>query len=202
METLSKLFSSGALVKVLRIFLNNPDAIYEARDIVLRCKISPESARRELALLKSIDFVQQKEHVIKTKRGNKTSRRKTTGYFLNKRFALNNALRSLLFNADPYRNDEILSKFKNVGRVKCLIVAGVFIQAEGSRIDILMVGDNLKKPSIEHVLHGMEAEVGKELSYSIMDTTEFKYRFGMYDKFVRDILDYPHEVLLDKLGLK
>ena len=202
METLSKLFSSGALVKVLRLFLNNPDAIYEARDIVLRCKISPESARRELALLKSIDFVQQKEHVIKTIRGKKISRIKSTGYFLNKKFALNNALRSLLFNADPYRNDEIISKFKNIGRVKCLIVAGVYIQVEGSRIDILIVGDNLKRSAIEHALRGMEAEVGKELSYSIMETTEFKYRFGMYDKFVRDILDYPHEVLLDKLGLK
>jgi hypothetical protein len=43
--------------------------------------------------------------------------------------------------------------------------------------------------------------VGKELRYAFFSTDEFKYRMSMYDKLVRDILDYPHKVLLDKLGI-
>jgi len=202
MEVLSKLFSSTALVKLLRLFLNNPDAVYETRDIVMRCKVSPEGARRELALLRNIEFVQQKDYAIKTKHGNRTTSRRASGYFLNKHFPLNNALRSLLFNADPYRNDEILSKFKSAGRIKGLIVAGVFIQSEDSRVDILVIGDGLKRTNIEHSLRGMEAEVGKELNYAILDTKEFKYRLSIYDKFIRDILDYPHQILIDRIGLK
>jgi hypothetical protein len=48
---------------------------------------------------------------------------------------------------------------------------------------------------------GMEAEIGKELRYAYFSTDEFRYRLSMYDKLIRDILDYPHRVLLDKLGI-
>ncbi len=31
-------------------------------------------------------------------------------------------------------------------------------------------------------------------------TTEFEYRFGIYDKFIRDIIDYLHLGVLNKLN--
>ena len=199
MDTLSKLFSSAALVKLLRLFLNNPDAVFETKDIVSRCRISASSARRELALLKSIDCVDQKKFSVSTKRGNRVTKRQANGYFLNNSFPLNNPLRMVLFNADPYRNDEIIARFKNIGRLKVVIVSGVFIQNEGSRLDILVVGDNLKRGAIDQVIRGIESEVGKELSYSVLNTTEFKYRLNIHDKFIRDVLDYPHEKIIDKI---
>ena len=51
------------------------------------------------------------------------------------------------------------------------------------------------------MIEGLEAEIGKELRYAAFETGEFNYRLGMYDKLVRDILDYPHTVVLDRLGL-
>jgi hypothetical protein len=47
----------------------------------------------------------------------------------------------------------------------------------------------------------MEAERGKELVYAYLETQDFQYRLGMYDKLIRDILDYPHQVLLDKISI-
>ena len=85
--------------------------------------------------------------------------------------------------------------------MKLIIVAGVFIDEQDSRVDVLIVGDKLKKPIIEGVLRRLEAELGKELTYGIMDTMDFEYRFGIYDKFIRDVLDYPHLVVLNKLNL-
>ena len=35
-----------------------------------------------------------------------------------------------------------------------------------------------------------------------MDVEEFEYRYKMYDKFVRDILDLPHETIIDKVSKK
>jgi hypothetical protein len=43
--------------------------------------------------------------------------------------------------------------------------------------------------------------MGKEIRYSAFETGEFQYRLGMYDKLIRDVLDYPHETVLDKLGV-
>ena len=49
--------------------------------------------------------------------------------------------------------------------------------------------------------HGVEAEIGKELTFASFETADFHYRLGMYDKLIRDILDYPHQKLLDKLNM-
>jgi hypothetical protein len=77
----------------------------------------------------------------------------------------------------------------------------MFIKENDSRVDILVVGDKLNKGSIETALRNIEAEVGKELSYAFFDTEEFKYRVGICDKFVRDVLDYPHEKIVNKINL-
>ena len=85
--------------------------------------------------------------------------------------------------------------------MKLIIVAGIFLDEHASRVDVLLVGDKLKKPIIEGVLRRLEAELGKELTYGIMETPDFEYRFGIYDKFIRDIIDFPHLVVLNKLNL-
>ena len=54
----------------------------------------------------------------------------------------------------------------------------------------------MKRGRIEGGIRKLEAEIGMELAYTVFDTKEFIYRLNMYDKLVRDILDYPHEVIL------
>ena len=77
-----------------------------------------------------------------------------------------------------------------------IIISGVFIKNHDSRVDLLIVGDKMKRGKIEEGVKRLEAEIGAELTYAVFDTKEFIYRLNMYDKLVRDILDYPHEVLL------
>ena len=45
----------------------------------------------------------------------------------------------------------------------------------------------------------MEAEIGRELSYGVFETDDFRYRVSVCDKFIRDILDYSHKKILNKL---
>jgi hypothetical protein len=96
---------------------------------------------------------------------------------------------------------EVVGRIKKAGQIKLIVLSGVFVRENEGRVDILVVGDNIKKASLDGALKILESEVGKELSYAVMDTNEFNYRLGMYDKFIRDILDYPHEKLIDKIGL-
>ena len=84
--------------------------------------------------------------------------------------------------------------------MKLIVLAGVFLQQEDSRVDILIVGDEVKKKAVENTLRSIEAEVGKELSYALFETPDFLYRLSVYDKFVRDILDFPHEKIMNKIG--
>jgi hypothetical protein len=34
-----------------------------------------------------------------------------------------------------------------------------------------------------------------------LDTEDFRYRLNAHDRFVRDLFDYPHERLINKLGI-
>ena len=79
------------------------------------------------------------------------------------------------------------------------LIAGVFVDETKSRVDILLVGEAIKKPKAEKVLEALSAEIGREVVYSMMDVKEYDYRIKMYDKFIRDILDMPHETVIDKM---
>ncbi len=90
---------------------------------------------------------------------------------------------------------------KGVGKIRLLVLAGVFIKNPESRLDILVPGDRIKKSSFDRVLRSLEAQIGKELLFSVFDTDDFKYRLAMRDKLVMDVLDFPHEKIVNKLGI-
>ena len=205
METLAKLFGSVARVKIMKLFLFNPEQIFGSMDISDRTKITSIVSRKELALLDKVSFIKKKsfmEEIEKKKDGKvKIERKRVYGWALNEDFPFLAPLQNLLIESGSLTSGEIINKLKKVGNLKLLIISGVFIQDMNSRADILIVGDNLHEPSLERAVRILESEVGKELRYVVFETADFKYRLGIYDKLLRDILDYSHKKLINKLGI-
>ncbi len=204
MDILGKLFGSSARVKLLRLFLMNPEDVFEKSEMGKRSKITGDTLRKEVKLFEDIGFIKSRVVVkMQPKKGagdGRLEKKKVNGYGLDVRFPYLAALRSLVTEIALGKED-VAARFRNCGQMKLIIVSGIFLDETDSRIDILLVGDKLKKPMIEGALRRLEAELGKELTYGIMETPDFEYRFGIYDKFIRDILDYPHLVVLNKLNL-
>jgi hypothetical protein len=207
MDILGKLFGSTARVRVMRLFLMNGEDIFELADVVQRARTSKEVARKEIKLLRDIGLIKDRDAIKLTPKqvGKKTGsadlkKKKYTGFGLNPVFPYLGSLRALVTEIAMGKED-IAVRFKGCGHFKLIIVAGIFIDEDTSRVDVLIVGDKLKRAAIERELKKLEAEVGKELSYALMESSEFEYRFGIYDKFVRDIVDYPHLVVLNKMNL-
>ena len=205
METLAKLFGSVARVKIMKLFLFNPEQIFGSIDISDRTKITSIISRKELALLDKVSFIKKKsfiEEIEKKKDGKvKIERKRVYGWALNEDFPFLAPLQNLLIESGSLTSSEIINKLKKVGNLKLLIISGVFIQDMNSRADILIVGDNLHEPSLERAVRILESEVGKELRYVVFETADFKYRLGIYDKLLRDILDYSHKKLINKLSI-
>ena len=202
MDTLGKLFGSTARVKIMRLFLLNSEDIFETTAIIKRSKITKALAQKEVALLYRAGFIVKKQFTkvtLSKKKGAQPSKKKAVGWRLNLKYSILPTLKILLLNSEPLKRTEIASKFKKAGNIKLIITSGVFMQESDSRVDILIVGDNLNKGMIETALRNVEAEVGKELSYAFFNTQEYNYRLGICDKFVRDVLDYPHTIVMDKL---
>lgn len=195
MQVLAKLFSSEPLVKIMRLFLMNPEAGFENKDITKHCRIKPYSTKTEVALLSSIGFIKKKGFFkdVETKRG--TKKKKVSGWFMNTDFTYASPLYDLLITSKSIDKKALASKVRRTGKVKMLILAGAFIKDPQSRLDILAVGDNINQKKFESLVRGLESEIGRELKYSAFSTEEFKYRVSMYDKLICDVFDFNHEVV-------
>ncbi len=204
MDILGNLFSSDPLVKMMRLFLMNQEESFTLNEIANRTLSKDQSVRRELDILEQIGFVRQKIVIRETlnKKNEKGARKlKVPAWEIDKSFHYLDPLYSLLIEYDTLKQNDIVARFRPAGKIKLLVVSGVFIKDPESRADLLVVGDNLNRKKIENVVKFFEAQLGKELQYAIFDTEEFVYRRDMYDKLLCDIFDGNHEVLISSSGL-
>ncbi len=204
-DILPKLFGNKSIVKTMRLFLLNAESSFEMSEVRTRTKSTPAALRSDMTRLRNIGFVKKKTIMkmtpAKTKKG-KGTKKKVETWQLNTNFPYLSALKLMLLSDHMINKTEAVKRMRRAGKIKLIVLSGIFLrETEGDRVDVLVVGDKLNRNSLETALRGLESEVGKELSYAIMDSDEFNYRLGMYDKFIRDILDYPHEKLVNKIGV-
>lgn len=144
----------------------------------------------------------------KTKRRQKIRRALEQRYVLNPNFEFFQELKELILKASPAEKDRLVRRIYKLGRIKLALLSGIFLSnADGgaaydnSVADLFIVGDEISKERLRSFLKALEAEVGREIRLSIMDKEEFEYRYGMFDRFVRVLLEGPHEKIINKLGL-
>jgi DNA-binding Lrp family transcriptional regulator len=206
MEILAQVFGSITKVKLMRLFLFSPESAFAMSDISKRTKTPSQEVRKELTKLIAAGIVKKRSVVreIHSKKNRKMPVRKVheLGYSLDQKFPYLQALKNLLITVSLHADETLIKKFANVGRLKLFLASGVFIQEWDTRIDLLIVGDELNMSRLDVVMKTIEAEIGREISYSAFETVDFEYRLGIHDRLVRDILDAPHTVLVDKLGLE
>jgi hypothetical protein len=193
METLAKLFGGQARVKIMRLFLLNSSEDFEIEDISSRSRVTKANCRKEINALISIGFIKPKTII---KEGSRGAKKKVNTWHLNLAFKHLPSIRELLIKPEILLQDDLAERFKLIGKIKLMIVSGVFIGDNKSRADILLVCDKLNKITLNNIMKGLEAEVGKELNYVVLNSQEFKYRLEMYDKLICDIVDLPHKKLI------
>lgn len=164
----------------------NPEKGFRVKQVAERARADYFAVRRELDKLKEIKIVNYR---------NKT-------FSINPGFNFHNELKNLVLRSTPVAKEKILKQLKKIGKLRLVILSGVFINIENSRADLFVVGENIRKKKLETILQNLEAEVGKEIDYVTMDLNEFKYRKNMFDKFVLEMLEGPKQILLDRIGIE
>lgn len=185
MKSVSHIFGGEAKVKIMRLFVFNPGLVLASKDIVSRVKERAPVVRKELRIL--------------TKAGLIKNRAK--GLILDSSYRYLPAIENFLIDATPISDKEIIKKVCRAGNIKLILISGVFLHDHDSRVDILIVGDHLKQAKLLSSISSIEAELGKELRFTAFETVDFLYRLGIYDKLIRDILDFRHKKILNKLGV-
>ncbi len=210
-DILEKLFGGAAKVKIIKLFLFNPELMLDLKDVAERAKISKNTAKRECNNLEKMKLIRPRSYFkpffknIKRRAGGKAKRimikKRVNGWILNRDFDFLEPLEDFLSAINPFKNNRIVSRISRAGKIQLLLIAGIFIKNPESRIDLLVVGDNMKKGILENAIRTIESEIGRQIRYVIFDTKDFQYRYYMFDRLIRDILDYPHQKIINKLNL-
>jgi len=190
MELLGKLFGSSARLKTLRLFVFNQDTAFTLTEVAGRTKLSREVARREVSELLSAGLLRKKG-----------SQRAPAHYQANPRFEHLEALDTFIRETTTVRPQKIITALKRAGALRLVALSGHFTGILEPQIDLLVVGDHLEERTLAHAVHSLEAELGREIRYASFATADFRYRLGVYDRLLRDVFDYPHRLLVDKIGL-
>jgi hypothetical protein len=194
-QILEQLFESPVKLKLLKLFLRNPNRHFLLSEVIKKTQSKSGSVRKQLKSLTSIGLL--RERMI---RANKRKQIKGGIYFsINQDFDFYNELSTLILKSSPTSKEKMLKRILKLGRIKLALIAGVFLNTLNSRVDLFLVGDSISAIRLGNFLADMESEVGKEIEYAAMDSKEFDYRYHMFDRFVRDILEKPHEKLVNKM---
>jgi hypothetical protein len=181
---LKRLFTSNTRVKLLNLFLANPDTEYFIRELTRKLEEQINSVRRELDNLKKLGL-------LKTK-----SRNRKKYYVVNKNFVLFGELRNIVMKAANDK-ESLARHLMNLGEFDVIILSGLFVDKE-TAIDLLLVG-SVDRKKLEDYFQN-ELETKRSVRFSIMGREEFLYRRKCRDKFLTDILDDPDNIVaLNKL---
>ncbi|MCX6786986.1 MAG: hypothetical protein NTY93_00435 [Candidatus Kaiserbacteria bacterium] len=189
MKPLAKRLGSPARLKTLRLFVFNQDTTFAPAEVMERLKLSKEVVRRELIELYDSGFLCKKGTHVPTR------------YQVNPRFEYLAALNVFIRETTSVRPRVIIGTLRRAGALQLVVLSGFFTGVLESQIDLLVVGDRLEERSLAHAVHSLEAELGREIRYASFATADFRYRNGVYDRLLRDVFDYPHRLIVDKIGL-
>lgn len=189
MEMLTKIFGSGARLKTLRLFMFNQDASFSPAEVAERTKLTKDAARHEVGELLSATLLRKKGAVTPAR------------YQVNPRFEHLAALDTFIRETTSVRPQSMLKALRRAGTLKLVVLSGLFSGIHEPQIDLLIVGDMLDEKALASAVRTLEAELGREIRYASFATADFRYRRGVYDRLLRDVFDYPHRLLIDKIGL-
>ncbi len=202
-QILEKLFGGEATVKILRLFLFNDNLSLTHDEISAKVRTNGDWTKNALDHLVKIGFLKKRNDTrdIKAKKGEKAKKIKVFVWAINPSFVMTDALRQFFYRANVVSPKTIVSKLNPVGNLKLVAISGMFLEDSESTLDLLVVGDNLKRTLFEKGIGTIESLLGREIRYAAFETPEFLYRYGMYDRLIRDVFDFKHEKILNKLAI-
>jgi len=118
-------------------------------------------------------------------------------YVINKRNPFWNNLRLPMAKSLKYE-DELVKALKKMNNLKVGVLSGVFTANPNMQCDILLAGD-VNQRALDNFIAGAERLVGQEVNYALFSSEEYQHRRSIFDRFMKDIFENPHIVVVNKL---
>ncbi|MFH0819734.1 MAG: hypothetical protein V1892_01745 [bacterium] len=190
---LEQLFGSKTRVRLLRLFLSNPDNSYYIRELARKVGVQINAIRRELINLQKIGLLNSYQPPASSNQD------KLKNYFkVDTNFVLFNELRTLFLKSQLLMERKLLSEIEKVGNISYLALTGTFLGLNNSPTDLLIIG-RVNRGKLASLIKKFEKDMDCVINYTIMSREEFKYRKDITDKFLYHILENKKIVVIDKI---
>lgn len=193
--TINALFGSKTRVKLLHLFLNNPDKSFYVREITRLIDEQINSVRRELSNMLEVGII------TSDTKDNKLY------YQANRKYQFFIPFRAI-FAPEPASKKTKKPSATNVSDggwqddvralkgARVAIAAGILVEGSASAVDLFLVG-NLAPAKVKDVIAAIEQSEGREVNYSVMSYDEFYYRLSVRDRFIMELFAGKHLTLID-----
>jgi predicted nucleotidyltransferase len=182
---LNELLISKVRVKILELFLSNPEHSYHVRDIVRRVSEEINAVRRELARLEKINLLGSEW---------RANRRL---YYAIKDFLFYPELLSII-NKTSGLGGQIIDSKNKLGKIKYAMLSGSFVRGKPYNqldVDLFIVG-TIVLPELGNIVKTEELRREREINFTPMTEEEFSFRKHRRDPFLMNIISKPRVMLL------
>ena len=184
---LEQLFGSATRVKLLRLFYTNPDKSYFVRELTRKLDQRINSVRQELQNLEEIGIVEEVDK----------DRKK---YFsLRLDFPLYHELKSLMVKSQILLERDFARSVAQLGSVKYMILSGMFVGRPDLPTDLLIVGV-VDRTKMKTLLQKFQKYFEQDIRYTIFTFKEYDYRQQVTDRFLFNVIENKHIVIIDRLA--
>lgn len=188
---IEQLFGSKTRVKLLQLFMRNPNRAFYVREITRKIDEQINSVRRELSNLLKIGIISSEESDNKLY------------YEVNQKYDHYPALRSIFTNKKALADSEaklpetgVSGKLQALGSVELAVLSGRFTRDPRAGVDMLIVGD-VNRTKLNKLVKELEDEEGHEIDYALLTPEDYDYRMGVKDRFLSNVISAKKTVVID-----
>lgn len=185
MSTLRDFIVSRVRVKILRTFLTTPQELFYVRQLTRALDEEINAVRRELIHM-------EKAGMLKSQiRGNRVY------YWFNTEYKYYPELLALIAKSTGLGR-ELIKNREKLGKISFIVLSGRYArrtQVKKGQVDLLVVGEVIL-PQLAAIVKTAEADVGREINYSVMSTEELTFRKRRRDPFLMDLLQQSRIMLV------
>lgn len=181
---LSDLITSKTRVKILVLFLDNPNDMFHVREVVRRVDEEINAVRRELIHLEKKGILKREPRVNRVY------------YYLDKNYPHFFDLLSIQAKNTGLGADIIKNRIR-LGKIKFAMLSGKFtrgIRDNPEEVDLLVVG-TVVLPELSLLIKEEEEKRKHEINYTVMTEEEFNFRKKRRDPFITSVI-YGSRVML------
>ena len=201
---LGKFMGNAFRAKVLRVFFLDTSSTFTAPLAAKRAGVPLRTTLKEIKTLEKWGMLKLGKFAITLANGSARAvggKQKEGAWTVDPTFKHSAALSKFVHEVSPMHYSNVLKGLKSSGRFAAVILSGSFMGDPSRPTDLLVAADALNEEKLESAVRGLERQFGREIRYAAFSTPEFRYRLTIQDRLIRETIDYPHLVLLDKTKL-